>query len=354
MHSNPALIQPIDSIPPLAPINVLVTEVGQILNTKGDSMIVKIAWTNDISKPENQDVFGYRVFRSFNKNDQASQITNFEDIKNTFYQDTIATVTYGAEKEYGIAVPHYSLNSKIFYQVRAIDNRENQGPLSVKVFIRRPDKVPLPALVFKGYAVSDTGINLNWDNYSQVKETFVDFDFKEHRLYRALIPQAKRDSIVNHKNLVFNWQSIKQFSDTLLNKYMDTAVLKDSLYAYCIISIDSSNNQSLSAPLIVQYKKISNLYSATDISNLTAVKFTDNKYVELNWTHTSDKVVEYTLYRSQGVNSTISQYKSISSFDKTYQDFDVKKGIYYKYGIIANYEDGTHSGLKTVNIDIPL
>jgi uncharacterized protein len=353
--SNAEFIEPIDSIAPLAPTIISVIETSRFLKN-GDSVIVaQINWQSDLTKPQNTDIAGYRVFRAQNEKEEASQITNLEDIVGFTYSDTIsfystASKVDSVSGDIIIKRGTYNLNPKVYYRVKAIDKRENQGPLSLKKFLPRPDRIGLPAVTINDYNMGDDGIGISWSPYVGTDSLYVNFDFKDIKLFRTELTPTQV-STVTHTTAGVQWLLIGEIFDPVDSSYFDINVEKGKYYAYCAVTSDLSDNKSYSAPFVIEYKPNSNSNSVEPlITNLLAVHAVDTKYVKLTWQHTSLKVIDYVIYRAKADEEFLTNYKILNKTDFELFDLDVKTGDIIRYGIIANYEDGSHSTILKTTI----
>lgn len=362
-ESFPSVISPMDSLAPLPPKMLSVTQISAIKKGSDSLLIVQVNWQVDQpSKAENKHIVGYRVFRSQFLNEEGTQITNIDNIKGTSYRDTIYLSTqsgYSKLDSVGKFIKAqsdsnrtYSINKGVYYQVIAIDTNYNQSKLSAKIKFRRPDKTPLPPAVFSKYEVNEDGIALSWSEYPIV-EMFN--DFKEFQLIRATIPNKyknNKDSILNLKNkdkrLI--WYQIAVIPEPSDTSYIDVDVAADSMYAYCMLVKDSSNNVSASSIVIVQYSNTSNFdYTEPAITTFLVTKPTGKTYTKLNWTHTSTKVAEYQILR--GVDeSNLEILRVVGSTEKEFFDEDIKTGSLYKYGVRALYNNTKRSEMKRAEI----
>lgn len=355
MDSSPELVEPIDSVPPLAPRILSVIEKSR-LDTNGDKLLIaEIKWEVDTTKVENKDIEQYQVFRANHQNEEASLVNNKYEIfhaRNTIiytYNDTISFYTKAKDFEGNNSSEDgeagtFSLNTKVYYRIRAIDKRENQGPLSISKFLRKPDNTPLPPVIITDYNMGDDGIGISWSPYVGTDSFYVDFDFEKLSVFRATLDPDNIDSVV-HDPASVNWILLGDIYDPEDNSFFDIDVNKSSIYAYCVISSDESQNKSFSKPFIIEYKPNSNISTTeANIANFTAVKNT-NKNVFLSWTHPSQIVAEYVLLRSTSALEPLRLYKTLENDEREFYDLDVVEGTTYYYGVMANYTDGTHSVL---------
>lgn len=346
--SNPEMVEPLDATPPLAPVILSVINEG-IFQKNGDSlMVVKITWQVDMTKKENTDIGHYRIFRANNENEEPSQITNMDNLHAGIfmYRDTIVHVILtrdfnGAIIQGGKMAK--SLNHKIFYQIRAVDKRENQGPLSERKFLQKPDKIPLPPVVIGDYSMGDDGIGFSWSGYDETEEFYVDFDFSKYTVLRAEIQMNQMEAIQN-RTLTPTWMSLGEIFDPLDSSYFDEGVARGKIYAYVISSTDLSNNVSFSRPLFLEYKPKTSVNNAEPaVQNFTASKLAADKFVKLSWQHTSQKALEYVIYRATSSIEPLKPYQVLKATDREYFDRDIKTGSTYHYGIVVNYPNDTHS-----------
>lgn len=188
------LVQLIDSIPPLAPMGLVATA-----DTTGR---VELRWL-----PNNEDdIYGYRVFRANGANEEYSQIT-VKPLPDTVYIDKIDL---------------HTLTKQVYYKVVAIDNRQNRSDFSAAFEMERPDIVPPSPAAIRGIRTTDTGIELTWYPSSSV-------DAATQYLYR-------------NSNQNSQWTLIAQLApaDTV---YRDTTVT-EMLYRYLLVTADKTGNES--------------------------------------------------------------------------------------------------------------
>src|SRR5690606_14798467 len=147
-----SFVQTVDSIPPAKPIGVI-----GIIDSLG---VVSLKWE---ANTEN-DILGYRVFRGNVQNEEVSQLT-IDPIEENTFVDTVQIK---------------SLNTKVYYQIGAVDQRFNMSGYSEKIELKKPDVV-LPSFpIFSNYKVSNGTVILKWINSTSD-------DLKWHKLFRKNI-----------------------------------------------------------------------------------------------------------------------------------------------------------------------
>lgn len=110
-ESLPILLQPIDSIPPSKPRGL-----GAQIDSLGR---VQLSWTAN----KEADILGYRLYRGESKGEELIPITDIA-IQDTLYQDSVRL---------------YSLNSKVYYALTALDHRYNQSEQSETIEALKPN-----------------------------------------------------------------------------------------------------------------------------------------------------------------------------------------------------------------------
>ncbi|WP_152537383.1 fibronectin type III domain-containing protein [Aquimarina pacifica] len=313
--SFPALVQPVDSLPPVKPIG---------FQGKVDSLgIVTLQWKPNTEK----DILGYRVFRGNNKEEEFSQIT-VSPHQGTTYYDSISVK---------------NLNTKVYYQLIAVDERFNMSPPSDVLELSKPDFIPPTPAVFKTYNIEVGKVMLSWANSSSA-------DVNKHELYR-------KDNDTLDWMLIHTIQSIKNDEEILpknesnqvsQTSYEDTAIEAGKLYSYTLIAIDKSGLESDPAvPLTVKIPKTG---LKPQIQRLSSYKDKENGFIELFWkAYKEPNVAELMIYK--GVkDQSVSLLTNVAPTTKRIVDKKVHPNNEYTYVIRAVFMDGTLS--ETAQLDI--
>ena len=225
------LMQLADSLPPTPPVGLVASA-----DTTGK---VVLKWKRN-SEP---DMYGYRIFRANSETEEFSQLTK-KPMPDTVFIDKIDLRT---------------LTKHVFYQVVAIDKRQNRSEFSAILIVNRPDIVPPTSPAFRSAQSVEKGVFLNWFPSSSN-------DVTHHLLYRS--------------NNAVEWSLLTQLGakDSL---FTDSTCVNQTIYNYKLVATDSTGNKSKpTQPVAVKYSK--------PISNNPWItpKVKENKkkgVVELRW-----------------------------------------------------------------------
>ncbi len=291
INSHPYLVQLADSIPPGAPQQLLAT-----IDTLG---IVKLSW----SKNKENDLLGYRVFRSNFESSEYSQVT-ISPVKESQLVDTVNIKT---------------LTKKVYYKITAEDLRHNRSAFSAAVVLLRPDVIPPVPPVIKSIRSTPEGVEI----YALPSSSE---DVEQYKLYRK------------QKNAV-TWDLIQTFTgDSILFK--DTKLDPKTEYYYSLTAIDHAGLESeRSQPAT---GKILNLGIRPAIKKIQSMVNREEKVIQLKWAHESDGISKYYIYRAID-DAPISLYKSISEKETSMSDTDLNINTTYHYRLKVLFNDGSES-----------
>ena len=298
--SGAALVQPIDSIPPVKPINL-----SGIVDSLG---VVKMKW----KKNTEPDMYGYKVFRGNNRTEEFSEITTFI-IKNNQFLDTIVAK---------------NLNKKIYYKVKALDYRYNESGFSEILELKKVDKIAPSSPFFIDYAVDNKKVTLTY-------ELSAADDVLKYVIYR----RTSKDK---------DWVKVFETKDLKNKSFTDTNLVQNERYYYVISAIDDEKNESeFLDPFLVEL--IPNLVSGT-ISTFSSTVVREAKAIELIWSTSLKNIIHFELYRSKEKEKT-NLYKILEPSDKNFfvDDF-LKPGNTYNYSIRALLSDGTYTKFKEISV----
>lgn len=300
-ESYPAIVQPVDSIPPKRP-----AELKGVMDTTG---IVKLSWAKNLE----EDLKGYRIFKANNPNVEFSEVT----------RETFLTETYTD------TVPVTNLNKKVFYKIKAEDQRYNRSEFSEILAIDKPDVVPPSSPVLTKYEVTPEGIRINWIPSSSE-------DVRSHAVYRK-----NGDSDDGVWENVFETVSIQDTS------FLDTKELGLGAYNYTVIAKDSIGLESEpSDPLTVVWN--GKIMEEDDIKFSGTVN-RELRFINLSWKVKNQDVLEYRLYRGIG-DENLTLYKTLNSDSNGYNDTDLEINTEYVYGIQLVLDGGQVSAISKASL----
>lgn len=280
--SMPKFIQPVDSIPPIAPVGLKGS-----MNSNG---VVTLDWTAN-SEP---DIAGYRVFYTTDKYMSYTNLTNKPITDNHF------------EYEF----PLNWLNRNLYFTVVAEDIFYNYSDYSDTIAIKMFDTIPPSPAVFRSYESTDSAICMAWVNSSSS-------DLMTTSLVRY--SDLKADTLIKFRDEV--------------EEYFDTSAESDKEYIYQIVAKDSAGNVSKSGGIAATGKhKPSTL-------KLTASYNTDKGGVVLKWDNAGKEQVTVSVYKSSE-GGTLNLFKTISGSAEIYIDGDVEINRSYIYRIRVRYKNG--------------
>lgn len=288
------LSQLIDSIPPGIPLGL----VGKV----DENGKVSFSW-----KPnEDDDIYGYRIYRGNNLNAEFSQIT-IEPINETEYADSISLKT---------------LDKFIYYQVMAIDKSQNHSGLSKLLALELPDQVPPVSPVFLPFVADKNRVNLQW------------------------LPSSS-DDVVNYavygqKQNALEWERIGVIphSEDSIMTFSVSGLTEGEKMNFTVVAIDRSGLESPPAAPITASKLVSAVKPPVKISQPVVDR--QAKKIQLSWTYEEGVVNKYQVYRSrQGEENKL--YATIDGSAKDFVDTRLEMNTIYFYQVIATFSSGAKS-----------
>ena len=263
-----------------------------------------LAW-----KPNTEpDIYGYRVYRANDAGDEYSQIT-VAPVQDTMFIDTINLKT---------------LTPDIYYQLMAIDKRQNHSQFSEPLKVERPDIVPPAPPVVTGIRSTPSGVEISW-----IASTSP--DVAKHRLLRK--EKSEGSSMV-----IFEI-SISDSTRTLTDTTAQTGIA----YHYNLVAIDKSGN--ISTPSAEMAGEKIPVSAASGLGDLRAKADRKGFLIELSWKAPEKKVTKYIIYRKTGDNGRLAVYTAITGEKPEYRDTRVKADTNFTYMVRAVLDDG--SGLMS-------
>ena len=301
--SSPNMVQPVDSIPPARPNGLRGT-----IDTLG---IVRLTWGANTEK----DLKGYKVYRANTAKAEFSQLNKYA-FTETIFTDTIATKSF---------------NTKVYYQIAALDKRYNSSPFSDTLILTRPDNIPPTAPVFNGYKNTTEGIALTWTNSSSQ-------DVVKQLIYRRSI---------NDQNATDQWENIFETTTGSLKTFIDRNVLPNSKYAYTLVAVDQVGLESIPSPaMTVSTPKNLN---TPDIKGFYGSVDRENRIITLTWRYQETGLSAYRIYKKDGEDPFLL-YKTVTPNQKQFVDEDLKLNSTYGYAIEAVFNDGSVSKWTSLEV----
>lgn len=296
--SFPMLVQPVDSIPPVKPMNL-----KGIIDSLG---IVRISWDPNKEK----DLMGYRIYKASNPDEEFSQLTVSPNEFNK-YQDTVVVK---------------SLNSKVYYKIIAVDTHYNMSPFSEVLIVKKPDIIPPTSPVFTHYEIKDGTVSLEWVN-SQSE------DVATHYLYR-------KENNDNH--LIATFEK-KDATET----YLDQNAVEGATYHYSIFAKDDSGLTSNPSPEVAVLIPKSSLMPA--VKGFYAQVNPTAKSIDLSWEYNVKDMDGFEIYKASETEP-LQLMQVVSGATKRFSDSTITVNTSYKYGVRALSKDGRMSKMEFYTI----
>jgi uncharacterized protein len=293
--------QLVDSIPPAPPTGLkgTIKDNGELLFT----------WEPN----KEEDIYGYRIYRSFYSTHEFSQLTSEPMAKNAF-RDSINLNT---------------LNKFVYYKVMAIDQNQNHSKLSAALKIVLPDKVRPQPPVFLPPSNSDQGTSLKW--IRSASEDVVRYD-----VYRKDQGQEEWKKL----------NSVTSSSDTVYT-FNDLTAISGKPVAYTIVAVDGSGLESEPSMPVAGVK--------IDAKVRPPVQWKQHKLVNeksqlvLNWDYQESQVKSFQIYRAVD-QGDIVLHQSVTAEKRQFVDRLVP-GKKYQYRILVVFDNGSRSEFsKELNI----
>ncbi|MCO6496270.1 MAG: hypothetical protein J5I50_01280 [Chitinophagaceae bacterium] len=287
-----------DSIPPSAPAGL----AGTV-----DSLgIVSLHWD---ANPE-QDVKGYKVYYSYNRDGEYSQVTGYPVMDNQ-YRDTI---------------PTHTMDRRVFYKVVAVDYHNNHSGYSAPAVLTKPVYIPPTSPLAESIVVVGEAIQTDWIGSSS---------------------QGVAGYEVFRKEKDGEWKPLAKMQPDANNKFrfMDTTVVPNKAYFYAAETIDSSGLRSEKSPVVQLVYSKNNVLPAPE--NVTAVYDKKETAVKLTWV-VPDMKNDYFLivYRAKG-NEPLAMLQSVDKEQKEFLDYSARKGAEYRYAVQVKQVGGNlNSGMS--------
>jgi fibronectin type 3 domain-containing protein len=306
--SFPVLVQGIDSIAPVPPVNV-----KAIWNES--SKTATITWNANTEL----DLLGYKIYRCLPGGIPIA-ISDTAINKNTTYTDTVKVA-----------------NLKVLYYIGAIDYQFNPSKLSAPGILKIPDNDPPIKPYFGNFKINNQG-HVELNIYPSPSP-----DIASHELRRNI------DTQISSLNI---WTTPEKPSS-----YIDNGLTSGGKLSYVIEAIDSTGNKS-SDTLDIDVPSI--LIAKPQFTLLNSSASRIDPSIKLNWDYSvvsaSNEVREFVLLKcdvSIDPTGRLGTWKTVSGDTREISDFDVFYERTYKYGVKAIFKDGSSSTWLYTTLTMP-
>ncbi len=286
-RSTPYLVQVVDSFPPAPPV---------MLSGKMDSIgVVSLNWNANTET----DIWGYKVLRGQRLKEEFSVLTP-SPIPNNNFSDTL---------------PVKFLNEKIYYNIVAVDKRNNHSGYSEMLIVERPDLIPPSAPVFTAFKTKPDSVLLSWTKSSST-------DVIAHELYRREYAKGSPGG----------WAVIYTADTLAPGSFVDTEVKGKTKYEFAIVAVDDAglrsekeNNIVVTTPAGVDTDILNNFKALVDRSKNS---------ITLSWDSQPKAIKTIWLYKAEN-DKPLTLYKKFSGDVHSYLDEKISLNSHYKYLIKA-------------------
>lgn len=300
-ESFTTMVQPVDSIPPKAPIGL----TGK-MDTTG---LVTISWDKNLE----EDLAGYRIFKANNPKVEFSEVTN-ETFKNETFIDT---------------VPALNLNQNIYYKIQAEDLRYNRSEHSAMLTIVKPDMIPPSPPVLSKFEVTEEGIRINWVPSSSN-------DVASHSIYRKTGDSSET-----------KWEKLFESVIQTDTTFLDSKELVPNNYSYTVLAKDSVGLESTPSNSLKVFWKGKTI--TEDDIKFSGIVNRELRFINLSWRAKNQEVVECRLYRSKS-DEDLKLYKSFEGSINGFNDVSLEINSSYTYGLQLILKGGTTSLIKKISL----
>mgnify|MGYP000326954104 CR=1 FL=1 len=300
--SFPSLVMSWDSDPPAVPRGLVGT-----IDSNG---IVQLHWDENTE----EDLDGYKIYKSYVEDAEFAGITP-GPIQLTSFTDTVS-MTLG--------------NEKVFYQLQAVDKRNNRSAFTEILTLKKVDVYPPVEPHIYEVTKGKDQIELKWHNSSSA-------DVVRHRLFRRAMKEEQ------------SWTLLADFAlgeepDT----YIDSTLEQGKLYVYTLTAIDddgleSAPAQPASAKLVGPPRQSFEKIEAEII---------DEKSLKITWLY-PEQAQKYWIYKGTE-DQQLTLFKVLKADKDFVVDAKLKPGGTYHYYLRAVLEDGSFSPFsKKIEVSIP-
>lgn len=291
--SLPMMIQRADSTPPKAP-----QKVCGIVDSLG---CMKLQWLNNTE----EDIAGYRVFYSTNKNSEYTQITKELCVVNAF----------------NYKFPLNWLNQQVYVKLLSEDIFYNHSEFSKIATIDLYDTIaPSAPVIYKYEQIKDKNY-IKWNNSSS-SDIFKTYIICETTTIDTLLA-FENDEIV---------------------EYIDSSLNSNTKHCYYLLVSDISGNETRSNKVCMQFNNMRN------VVELKAKVNKRDKVIELFWEELADTITKVVIYKTDKAGK-LRLYRTISGSEYFFIDNKVMLNQEYRYKLKFYFKNHKtrYSSIITVN-----
>lgn len=293
--SAPRLVQLIDSLPPVAPV--------QVAGTISKAGLLTLDWADNTE----EDLLGYYVFATNDSTGTPTRITDTYLTKSAF-QDSVAVK--------GVA------NKKMYYSVLAVDTRYNHSALSRVAVVNRPDLVPPTRPNFVDYEVVEKRITLNWVNPT-------DDDIRQITLRRR--PEG-----------LANWTLLQTYGPASQTNpsasFADTTVAPKTRYEYdLLVEDEAGNTASAYQPLVL---KSADELIRIQFTDVTARFDPEKQQVIVTWKADRMDAIASFIVQREYPGEELTTWQVIDAPESVCVDEQLHKDVKHTYVIQAKLKEG--------------
>ena len=264
--------------------------------------IVSLAW----ELGEDEDLMGYRVYRSNHPDQPFTQITS-GPIPGNFYRDTI---------------PLKTLTKKVYYKIAAFDFNYNPSDYSATLELKRPDYAPPAMPVIQSVATRPDTVELVFTPSSSE-------DVIRHVFYR--------------KEQTGDWQIIADLTGET-TVFIDSNLEERRQYTYSIEAFDEAGNGS-GKSFPVRATARATLKPA--VHNLSGIFDKETKTFRLSWSYEYPGNYRFVIYRKDAAGE---EFRSVGvankdTFEFTDHEF-YRNEAGYEYAVRVIFANGSESPLS--------
>jgi uncharacterized protein len=287
--SNPCHVEVYDNEAPAKPQKLII---------EPDSGKLTLKW----AKNKEQDLKGYLIYRTINKNteDNYVKITPTA-IKENYYVDVLAK----------------NIKNKFLYKIVALDESLNRSPYSDFAIARMPDVSPPNPPFLKSISLNEKRqIYIEWLANAEP-------DLAGYSIYR----KNKNDSSAGVKKLN------EKLLDSKVSRYTDRYIEEGVIYEYYLDAVDSSLNVSNPSNHLIYKMRSQNPENELQISSFEVRYNNKRQRVELSWKlKTSVSLKGSVVYKLKAGETNFSPISGALE-DVKLSDPDVMKEQSYTYQV---------------------